>query len=137
MAASPIELVMAQVRASLLGATDAGTRVERGRPDPFAREELPAINVRRAPSSTEAFGDGVDKVTVLFDVDCEVRGADWETSSDALHGQVEAALQGSTQLKQMLRGLRCISTDPNGEGGDETSGRLTCRYTAYFLQRRL
>lgn len=134
--ASPIEQVLDQVKASLLGATDAGVRVARGRVDGFERDELPALNVRRGATSTEPFGDQVDKVTVQFDVDCQVRGDDWETTADALHMQVDAVLMQNTAIKQVLRGLRCISTEPDAEGGDDTAGRITAKYQAYFLQRQ-
>jgi len=133
---STVEQVLDQVKASLLGATGAGSRVERGRVDGFDQAELPALNVRRAPTSTEPFGDGMDKVVMQFEVDCQVEGADWETLADALHMDVETALHSNATLKQMLRALRCVSTEPDAEGGNGTSGRITARYQAYFLQRQ-
>ncbi len=133
---SVIEQMLVQVQALLLGATSAGQNVTRGRADPFSREELPAINVRRAPSTHEPQGQGRDRVTAMFDVDIEVRGDDWETQADALHASVDELLTQSPVLAGLVSGLRCISTDAQAEGGDDTAGRITARYQAQLLQRR-
>lgn len=130
------EDVLQRVRAVLLGVTPAGARVERGRVDPFAVEELPAINVRRGPGSQEAWAQGLDLITLNFDIDMEVRGEDWETQVDALHGQVDAILTTDPTLGGLVRGLRCTGTSPDAEKGDEVAGRLTATYQCQFLQRR-
>jgi hypothetical protein len=134
--ASTVEQLLVQVHASLVGTTAAGTRVTRGRADAFDRAELPALNVRRATTGVEAWADGLDLVTVVFDLDCEVRGEDWETTSDALHLAADTAMQSNAALNAMVRGFRCESTEATGEAGDDVAGRLTARYRAQFLQRR-
>lgn len=133
--ASGAEEVLVRVAAALSGKTDAGSRIERGRADPFDQAELPAINVRRVSTATEAWAQGLDQVVIVFELDCEVRGLDWETTADALHEQADVALKTDEQLRQMLKGFRCISTECTGEAGDGTAGRLTARYSGRFIQR--
>ncbi len=140
MAASAIETALATFKAVLLGATSAGNVVARGRADPFDRAELPAINIRRSRSEHSDFGQRgafhFDHITSMVEVDLEVRGDDWETLADALHLEVEAILFSSAVLASQVQGLRCTGTEATGEGGDETSGRLTVRYQFQLVTRR-
>lgn len=133
---SVTEQVLVLVKALLLGATSAGQSVDRGRVDPFSTDELPALNVRRGPTDEAAWADGRDHVTLSFDVDAEVRGADWETLADALQEEVYAVLKASTDLNTLVRGLRRVSTDPTAESADGVAGRITARFQCQFLQRR-
>lgn len=134
--ATRVEIALEQVKAVLLGATAAGTSVERGRVDAFGLDELPAINIRRANTSSEAMARGVDQVIVSFDLDIEVRGAGWETLADAIHEEVDGLLTQDSLLSELLTGLRCVSTAADAEGGDDVAGRLTVVYQGKFLQRR-
>lgn len=140
MAASKIETVLQLVQSVLMDATAVGTKVSRGRADALDRAELPAINIRRAPADHQGFGTSTswstDQVTCDFDVDIEVAGENWETLADAIHVDANAALFQSPELLAMCPGLRCLRTDPTGEGGDGTSGRLTARYQFQTTQRR-
>lgn len=136
MAASLNETLMATVTAVILAAaTEAGERVTRGRVDAYGPEEIPAINLRRGGGNHEEFAGGADQAYFEFDVDCYVRGDDWETKADALHMQAHRALGLSAELPAFCRGLRCIRTQMQPEGGDETIGRLTATYQAKALVR--
>lgn len=136
MAASLHERLLARVMAVLLAAgTDAGSRITRGRVDAQAPDELPAINVRRAPGQLDAHGNGVDRATPEFELDLYVQGDDWETLADALHMQAHAALFADPDLAALVRGLRCIRTNPQAESGDRITGLLTATYQAQALVR--
>jgi hypothetical protein len=66
---------------------------------------------------------------VLWDIDHLVAVSDaWETAADALHMQVHALLAADATLAGLGRGLRCSSTDSQGEGGERVVGRLTAHY---------
>lgn len=134
--ATRVEIALEQVKAVLLGATAAGASVERGRVDAFGLDELPAINIRRANTSSEPMARGIDQVIVSFDLDIEVRGGDWETQADAIHEEVDGLLTQDALLIEMLSGLRCVSTAADAEGGDDVAGRLTVVYQGKFIQRR-
>lgn len=134
--ATRVEIALEQVKAVLLGATAAADRVERGRVDAFGLDELPAINIRRANTSSEAMARGMDQVIVSFDLDIEVRGVAWETVADAIHEQVDSLLTQDALLAELVSGLRCVSTAADAEGGDDVAGRLTVVYQGKFIQRR-
>lgn len=133
---SKTEEVLELVKVLLLGATGAGQHVERGRIDPLAPEDLPALIVRRGATDETAWAQGQDHIALTFDIDAEVRGADWETQADTLQEQVYALLKGSAPLQALVSGLRRISTDPTAESGDGVAGRITARFQCQFLQRR-
>ena len=138
MPASAHEAVQARAYAVLVAAgPGAGTRVFRGRPDAFAPEEVPAINVRRGNSQFNAYGSRIDHTVIEFDLDHHVRGDDWETTSDALHMQSHAALLADAMLPTLCAGLRCIRTEPRADQGDQTLGRLTATYQAQALVRQV
>jgi hypothetical protein len=52
-----------------------------------------------------------------------------------LHMQAQDALFDDPDLAALIRGLRCIRTNPFGESGDTTTGRLTVTYQAQALVR--
>lgn len=129
MAASIHEQILARVAALLVAAgTAAGSRVERGRVDALAPDECPGINVRRSTGTHNEWAQGADRAFLEFEVDHYVRGADWETTADALHMQVHDALFEDAELNTLGQGLRCIRTQPVADSGDETLGRLTATY---------
>ncbi len=129
------EQLLAEVKVALLGATDAAQSVARGRVDPFGPDECPAINVRRAAGQFEPAGQGrlglVDSGLMEFELEIFVRGDDWETAADAIHMQANAALMADgSSIFSIVRGLRCIRTEPYADAGDETIGRLRVTYQA-------
>ena len=134
--ATKFEIALQRVKAVLLGATAAGARVARGRVDAFGLDELPAINIRRANTSSEAMARGIDQEAASFDIEIQVRGEDWETQADEIHEEVDGLLTRDSQLAELLSGLRCVSTAADAEGGDDVAGRLTVVYQGKFLQRR-
>lgn len=136
MSASVAETVLARVETVLTGATAAGTRVDRGRAGARAPEELPALFLSRDSTAHEPVGAGGDAITLAFDIDCIVRGSDWETTADALHVEVHAALFSDAVLAGLGRGLRCAETTAQAEEGDATTGRLRCRYQIQAMSRR-
>lgn len=136
MPASVTEAFLARVYLVLLGAgTAAAGRVYRGRPDAFAAEEVPAINIRRADGQNNAHGRGADHAVFEFEIEHQVRGDAWETDADSLHMQVHAALAADAQLATLGAGLRCIRTQAAGDTGDQTLGRITATYQAQALVR--
>jgi hypothetical protein len=129
MAASVVEQILARVAAVLTDATDAEDRVERGRVDSVADDNRAALNIRRGPSNDEPLGERGGRLMVLWDIDHLVAVSDaWETAADALHMQVHALLAADATLAGLGRGLRCSSTDSQGEGGERVVGRLTAHY---------
>lgn len=136
MPASANEVLQARVHSVLLYAsTAAADRVYRGRPDAFASDEVPAVNVRRSSAQHSAFGSNVDQAVMEFELDLQVRGAEWETSADALHMQCHQALNADVPLRALCKGLRCIRTEPHAEPGDQTLGRITATYQTQALVR--
>lgn len=136
MPASVQERYLARVKTVLAAAgTAAATRVDRGRPDAYAPEEVPCINVRRATGQHSAYGQTADQTVQEFDLDCMVRGDDWETTADSLHMQAHAALMADTLLASYGRVLRCIRTQPSADTGDQTLGRITATYQVQALVR--
>ncbi len=129
MAASIVEQILARVAAALLDATSAADRVERGRLDAVAIDDQPTLNIRRGPAGEEPRGDLGGVMVVAWDVEHLVATDDnWETAADALHMQVHAVLFGDATLAVLGRGLRCSTTDAQGESGERLVGRLTARY---------
>lgn len=129
MPTSTHERILQRVQAALLaGGTPAGQRISRGRVDAFAPAELPAINVRRAPSQHDSSGSGFDHATMEFELDLYTQGDDWETTVDDLHLQAHAVLLADVTLRTLARGLRCTRTQPQAEASDRTAGRLTATY---------
>ena len=116
-------------------ATEAATRVHRGRVDAFGADELPAINIRRSSGQADAFAQAVTRGVMEFELDLLVRGDDWETSADRLHLQAHRVIAVDGELNTLGRGLRCVRTEPRAEGGDETVGRLTATYQVQALTR--
>ena len=113
--------------------TDAGSYVFRGRVDPHSFDELPSINLRRSTGLNEAFGQGVDKGLLEFELDHCVAGDDWETTADQLHTQAHVALTCDEQLAVLGKGLRCIRTEPRATAGDQVRGTLTATYQIQAL----
>lgn len=116
-------------------ATEAGTFVCRGRVDGHGIDEMPALNLRRGNTQHDAFGHGVDKATLEFEIDHLVRGEAWEAEADALHSEVHAALCADATLAAIGRGLRCTRTEPRAQAADEVRGTLTATYQIQLLHK--
>lgn len=130
------ERILQRVTDVLLAAgTDAGTHVYRGRVDPHSIDELPALNVRRSTGLNEAYGQGVDRGQLEFEVDHLDDGDEWETRTDTLHTQAHAAIAGDAELAVLGKGLRCIRTEPRAQAGDQVRGTLTATYQIQALHR--
>jgi len=136
MSASVIELILARVAVALTGTTPAGAYVFRGRADALSDEEIPGINIRRAPHSEDAFAQNGARLVAAFDLECYVDDtADWETAVDALHMAAHGVLMQDVQLAALGRGLRCTGTDATGDSADRVIGRLTARYQLQVFVR--
>lgn len=136
MPASVPERYLARAAVVLLAAaTAAVTRVDRGRPDAYAPDEVPCINLRRSSGQHSAYGQAADQMLQEFELDCMVRGDDWETTADSLHMQAHAALMADALLATYGRGLRCVRTQPSADTGDQTLGRITATYQVQALVR--
>lgn len=129
MAASVIEQILARVQTALTGTTDAGARVERGRVDAVAVDDLATLNILRTGSNEDPLSDQGGRLTAAWDVECLVAVDDaWETAADALHMQVHAVLAADATLASLGRGLRCSGTDAQGDSGERMIGKLTAHY---------
>lgn len=130
------EQIQARVQSALLAAsTAASTRVERGRLDSPAATDTPALNILRRDGAFEPLGAGADAHGAEFAVEHWVSGADWETTADALHMQAHAVLVADAPLAQLVRSLRCVSTDMQAVAGEVQVGRLLAIYRAQTLVR--
>lgn len=125
MAASLIEQILARAAAALVG---SATTVARGRQDAFAPEEHPVLNLCRGNSPAKIAGERSDDITVSWEVHCHVRGADWETTADALHMAAHAVLMQDATLATLGHRLRCIETDAQADAAEQTAGKLIARY---------
>jgi hypothetical protein len=136
MSASVIELILARVAAALTNATAAGAHVFRGRADALSDDDIPGINIRRAPHSEDVVGQGGSRLVAEIDIECYVDdSADWETTVDALWMQAHGVLMQNTQLAALGRGLRCTGTDTTGDSADRVIGKLTAHYQMQVFVR--
>ena len=131
MAESVIERILARVKVIL--ELELVIMVERGREDPFDLEDLPAINLRRASSTHEAFGGGTDRVLASWSIEINAAGPDWETTADMLHVQAHAALSNDAALAALGAGLRCTATDCRSESSEQIVGQLAASYQMQVL----
>jgi hypothetical protein len=125
-----IDAILDRVKQTLTDATDAGPRVERSREEPFSKDEVPAIKIRRADSEHPRVGRDLCEITMRWGVECHVRGAQWEKLADALHAQAHAALFADEQLNTLARYLLCATTNCDADPADQTAGRLVAIYEA-------
>ncbi|MFA6015894.1 MAG: hypothetical protein WC742_12590 [Gallionellaceae bacterium] len=136
MSASIIEQILARATAALTSTTAAQANVFRGRSDALADDEIPGLNIRRAPHNEDAFGQNASRINIDFEVEHFVAdSANWETDVDALHMQVHAVLAADAQLAALGRGLRCTGTDPQSDSADRVIGKLTAQYRMQVLVR--
>lgn len=136
MSASVIEQILARAAAALTGTTAAQANVFRGRADALADDEIPGLNLRRAPSNEDGVGQNGSRLFVEFDVEHYVDDdVEWETAADALHMQVHGVLSNDAQLAVLGRGLRCTGTDPQGDSADRVIGKLIARYRMQVFVR--
>lgn len=133
MSASVVEQILARVAACLVA---AGLAAERGRVDAFGDDELPAINVKRGATEHERLGDHGERLTVNFTLELFVAVADdWETAVDALHMAAHAALVADAPLAALGRGLRCTTSDAQGDSADRELGKLGATYQLHVFVR--
>lgn len=116
-----------------MAGTDAEERVERTRVDTPAVEDTPNVNVRRAGTALESFTSDADAQGMDFVVECWTSGEDWETTADALHLQVHAALLADEQLARLARSLRCVATETLGAAAETPLGRISATYRTQAL----
>lgn len=129
MVASVVEQILARVKAALTNTTDAADRVERGRVDAVAVDDLATLNIRRTSSNDDPLGDRGGRLTAAWDIECLVAVDDaWETAADALHMEVHSVLAADAVLATLGRGLRCSGTDAQGDSAERVIGRLTAHY---------
>lgn len=135
MPASIAEQILARVQAALLAAaTDAGTRIHRGRTDAFdPDQELPAVNLLRGGEAIEPASFESDEHRLDFDLQCLAAGDAWETAADALFLQVNAVLLDDAALAGLTNELTLTATDAEGDRADARYGRITVRYACRFF----
>lgn len=113
-------------RALVVLQDSSAANVERGHDDPFALDELPAINLRRLITQTNALSLSYDEVKLEFDLDLY---ATTEAAVDALHAEVHASLAADATLGQISNNtLFNTGTDSAGDGADSNYYRLTAHY---------
>lgn len=131
---SLVEQVLARVAIVIeLAGTEAEERVTRHRLDTPAIDEVPNVNVRRGATAFEPFSTDADALGLDFAVEHWTAGEDWETTADALHLQVHAALIADEQLGLLVRSLRCVGTEAQGAAAEVPLGRITATYRAQAL----
>ena len=137
MSASVIELILARVAVALTGTTAAGAYVFRGRADALSDDEIPGLNIRRAPHNEDVVGQNGSRLAAAFDLECYVDddSAEWETAVDALWMEAHGVLMQDTQLAALGRGLRCTGTDAQGDSADRVIGKLTAHYQMQVFVR--
>lgn len=126
MSASLIEQTLARIQQVLLGATAAGSRVERGRDEGVAPDEMPAITIRRQSGTVERNGLNSCQIQGSVDLDFWAAGPDWETQADAVHMSAHALLLADAVLRGRI--TDCTSVQSAGASGEYLAGRLTATY---------
>jgi hypothetical protein len=132
MSASALETYLARVAAVLLA---AGISTHRGRADGFDEAELPAVSLLRGEAPAEPWANGREVIRASFELHCLTTGADWETTTDALHMQAHAALLADAQLAALGKGLRCTGTSAQPDAGGNTAGRIAATYQTQIAVR--
>lgn len=135
MSASVVEQILARIKTVLTGTTRAGTRVYRTRQSAFGQDELPAINILRAPTDSSVHAERLSRTLCLIEIELHEQGDDWETAVDAFHGEVHTRLHADAALAALGRGLSCTGTDPMPGEADYVAGKLTVRYQLHVLTR--
>lgn len=136
MAQTVIDALLDRVALTLTGATDAGARVSRSREEPYSRDEVPAIKVRRSSTEHPRVGRDLCEITMRWGIECHVRGENWEKLADELHAQAHAALFADAELNTIARYLLCASTDCQADAADLAAGVLVAIYEARITVTR-
>ena len=132
---------MTSIRSSLLATAVAALKaanvvdgsIYRGREQPFAREEMPAINVSAYDEQPTPFSKRVDQVKFVFKFEIYVRGDPWDVSADEIASQASIALMNAPDVIALCDDLRHAGTSWDSSNADLTAGKLTQRYRATFL----
>lgn len=136
MAQTVIDALLDRVAQTLTGATLAGDKVSRSREEPYSRDEVPAIKVRRASSEHPRVGRDLCEISMRWGVECHVRGENWEKLADELHAAAHAALFADAELNTMARYLLCVTTDCQADAADLSAGVLVAIYEARITVSR-
>ena len=127
MTASVVEQVLARVHA-VLQTLPGLAGVARSRLPALEEDELPFASLRRESSAVSPESEQISRHLVNFEIDIFSSGASWETSADALHCAIDAALSTDVPLAAIGHWLTCTGTDVQSADTEITAGRLTARY---------
>lgn len=126
MSASITEQILARILVVLTGTTAAGPRVERGREDAFAEDEIPAINILRGDTETIPAALNADQVKLFFTLELYAAS---ETAADQLHAEAHQLLASDATLGPLTdHTLINTGTESTGASASYTPHRLTAHY---------
>lgn len=122
-----VEQILARIKQVLLDAAIVQT-VERGREDAYGADELPAINIRRLPTKSDALALAINEITLDFDLEIAVDDGG-ETKADEIHAQAHALLSEDAALSSLTNStLFSTGTEGAGDGADRDLYRLAAHY---------
>ena len=134
MTASVAEQILARVLA-VVRDVPGFVGVERNRLAALGQDELPHANIRRGDAQTVQHAERLQRSLLEFDLVIRAAGADYETTTDALHVAADAALAADSALAALGRGLLYTGSEIVAEDADFTAGGLTARYQIHVLTR--
>jgi hypothetical protein len=95
---------------------------------PFAREEMPCINVKEDRETKRAMGRAVDEAELTVNVSIHERGDAWPDAADAIAITVHRCLTSGQQLRDLVSSIRHTGSDWEDHDADQTAGCLTLEY---------
>lgn len=125
--------------ATVEGSAAVATTVNRRRPDAYAPDELPAIEILRGEWSAAGQSDSLDVGTGNMRMAFIVRqSASAEAELDALHQAAHVALFSDSEITTRFPGLRCESTAEPEEvaTGEGVFARMEAVYSVRTINRR-
>ena len=125
MAATGIETVLAAAATAIAGAGHTVRRHFAGAE--FTAADCPMVLLRRGPTATRE-GAPLSRLhqEVTFFAHCVVAGASWETTADALHQSVHAALVANATLSSA--GIDLRATEAVAAAAADTVGEVVAQY---------
>jgi len=120
------EQILARALVVLTDTTSAGPRVERGREDAFAEDEIPAINILRL--DTETSPATLNSTQIKLNFALELYAAS-ETAVDQLHAEAHLLLASDTLINTLTdHTLNNTGTELTAGSASYTPNRLTAHY---------
>ena len=120
------EQILARILVVLTDTTSAGPRVERGREDAFAEDEIPAINILRLDTETSPATLNANQIKLNFALELYAAS---ETAVDQLHADAHLLLASDTLINTLTdHTLNNTGTELTAASANYTPNRLTAHY---------